>query len=248
MLQKKKLTTSTTRFASIIRIGDYTKFFLQKNFKIKKNKKKNKKKFYNTVNPSVTLNSFTNYSNVVVKPLFSKKPYKLFFFVKSIYNNILTIPGIDLLLSGSKTFNLTKDFFFKKINYLGSQIFLGDLPYTLHVSCISNNYNNKWTYSLSGGTFITKLKAKKTVKLIFVELPSLKRYLFFKKTKCFIGKNTNFFSNKFIEGKWGFSIHKFKKICVRGVAMNPVDHPNGGRTKAKQPEKSPWGWIAKHNK
>ena len=112
MLQKKKLTTSTTRFASIIRIGDYTKFFLQKNFKIKKNKKKNKKKFYNTVNPSVTLNSFTNYSNVVVKPLFSKKPYKLFFFVKSIYNNILTIPGIDLLLSGSKTFNLTKDFFF----------------------------------------------------------------------------------------------------------------------------------------
>jgi len=26
---------------------------------------------------------------------------------------------------------------------------------------------------------------------------------------------------------------------VRGVAMNPVDHPNGGRTKAKQPELSP---------
>ena len=32
------------------------------------------------------------------------------------------------------------------------------------------------------------------------------------------------------------------------MAMNPVDHPNGGRTKAKQPEKSPWGWIAKHKK
>jgi len=26
---------------------------------------------------------------------------------------------------------------------------------------------------------------------------------------------------------------------VRGVAKNPVDHPNGGRTKAKQPELSP---------
>jgi len=25
------------------------------------------------------------------------------------------------------------------------------------------------------------------------------------------------------------------------VAKNPVDHPNGGRTKAKQPERSPWG-------
>ncbi len=30
--------------------------------------------------------------------------------------------------------------------------------------------------------------------------------------------------------------------------MNPVDHPNGGRTKAKQPEKTPWGWVAKNSK
>jgi ribosomal protein L2 len=35
---------------------------------------------------------------------------------------------------------------------------------------------------------------------------------------------------------------------VRGVAMNPVDHPNGGRTKSCSPELSPWGWIAKKNK
>ena len=30
-----------------------------------------------------------------------------------------------------------------------------------------------------------------------------------------------------------------KLLTVRGVAKNPVDHPNGGRTKAKQPELSP---------
>lgn len=74
-----------------------------------------------------------------------------------------------------------------------------------------------------------------------MELPSTQTYFFFKTTRCFIGKNTNFFNNKFIEGKWGFSLHKSKTLTVRGVAMNPVDHPNGGRTKAKQPEKSPWG-------
>jgi large subunit ribosomal protein L2 len=72
-----------------------------------------------------------------------------------------------------------------------------------------------------------------------VKLPSGKLYYFIKTTRCFIGKSFNFFNNKFIEGKWGFSLHKKKKISVRGVAMNPVDHPNGGRTKAKQPEKSP---------
>jgi ribosomal protein L2 len=31
------------------------------------------------------------------------------------------------------------------------------------------------------------------------------------------------------------------------VAMNPVDHPHGGRTKVSQPEVSPWGWVAKNN-
>lgn len=46
----------------------------------------------------------------------------------------------------------------------------------------------------------------------------------------------------------GFLHKAKKKITVRGVAKNPVDHPNGGRTKAKQPELSPWGWIAKRNK
>ena len=86
---------------------------------------------------------------------------------------------------------------------------------------------------------MVKLKAKKTVKLILMQLPSMQTYLFFKNTRSFIGKNTNFFNNKFVEGKWGFSLHKTKLITVRGVAMNPVDHPNGGRTKAKQPEKSP---------
>jgi ribosomal protein L2 len=30
--------------------------------------------------------------------------------------------------------------------------------------------------------------------------------------------------------------------------MNPVDHPNGGRTKTVRPERSPWGWVAKIKK
>ena len=38
------------------------------------------------------------------------------------------------------------------------------------------------------------------------------------------------------------------KPVVRGVAMNPVDHPHGGRTKTNQPEVSKWGWVAKHSR
>ena len=35
---------------------------------------------------------------------------------------------------------------------------------------------------------------------------------------------------------------------VRGIAKNPVDHPNGGRANTKGSFKTPWGKIAKNNK
>ena len=35
------------------------------------------------------------------------------------------------------------------------------------------------------------------------------------------------------------------KSVVRGVAMNPVDHPHGGRTKAIKYPRTPWGKTTK---
>ena len=168
--------------------------------------------------------------------------------MKTLFNKQILLPGIENLLPGKKVFNLTLDIIIKKTFYIGSQAYLQDLPYYTFISSLSNNTSKKLTFVRSSGTYGVKLKGKKTVKLILVKLPSGKIYLFFKRTECFIGKNYNFFNNKFIEGKWGNSIHTTKTLAVRGVAKNPVDHPNGGRTKAKQPEKSPWGWIAKKKK
>jgi len=37
-----------------------------------------------------------------------------------------------------------------------------------------------------------------------------------------------------------------KKATVRGVAMNPVDHPHGGQSKAIRYQRTPWGHTAKH--
>lgn len=246
MLQKKIYITPTTRFASVINIYDYNYYktaFLKKKFI-----QATKKIFYNHRNILVTHNLLLNFASVVHNYLYNKKPYQLFLQVKSIFNQNLIMPGVEFINPGRKIYNLTSNILFKKIFYLGSQIFLKDLPYHLLVSFLTNNNNNKWTFIKSSGTYGTKLKGKKSIKLILVKLPSTKVYLFKKCTKCFIGKNYNFFNNKFIEGKWGFSLHKTKQLSVRGVAMNPVDHPNGGRTKSKQPEKSPWGWIAKNRK
>lgn len=207
-----------------------------------------KKLFFEHKAISITANWKLNTTTVTTNLIYNKKPYQLLFKTKSIYNQTIIVPGTENLLPGVVLYNFTKNIEFSNPQYIGSQILLELLPYHSFISFLSNNQNNKWTFIKSSGTFGMKLKAKKTVKLILVKLPSEIVYHFIKNVRCFIGKNYNFLNNKFIEGKWGYSIHKKKKITVRGVAMNPVDHPNGGRTKAKQPEKSPWGWIAKQSK
>ena len=49
-------------------------------------------------------------------------------------------------------------------------------------------------------------------------------------------------------GKAGASAWEGRRPKVRGVAMNPVDHPMGGgegKTSGGRPSCSPWGWYTK---
>jgi large subunit ribosomal protein L2 len=46
-------------------------------------------------------------------------------------------------------------------------------------------------------------------------------------------------------GKAGRNRWLGKRPKVRGVAMNPVDHPMGGDTSGGRPSVSPWGWPSK---
>jgi len=56
---------------------------------------------------------------------------------------------------------------------------------------------------------------------------------------CIVGKNSNILNKKKIIGGAGFKKKLGFRSSVRGVAMNPVDHPHGGRTKTNKPERSP---------
>lgn len=46
-------------------------------------------------------------------------------------------------------------------------------------------------------------------------------------------------------GKAGRSRWLGRRPKVRGVAMNPIDHPMGGDTSGGRPSVSPWGWPSK---
>ena len=49
-------------------------------------------------------------------------------------------------------------------------------------------------------------------------------------------------------GKAGRKRHMGVRPTVRGSAMNPVDHPHGGRTNGGRQPVSPWGWQTKGKK
>ncbi|MGI9535383.1 MAG: 50S ribosomal protein L2 [Thermodesulfobacteriota bacterium] len=67
------------------------------------------------------------------------------------------------------------------------------------------------------------------------------------KCSATIGKVGNSEHELITIGKAGRNRHRGKRPHVRGVAMNPVDHPHGGgegkATKGNPHPVSPWGWI-----
>ena len=64
-----------------------------------------------------------------------------------------------------------------------------------------------------------------------------------------LGRNNGLFNKYRVFGSQKFySLKKKKRHSTRGIAMNPVDHHNGGRTKSKAPFYSKYNRIAKKGK
>lgn len=84
-----------------------------------------------------------------------------------------------------------------------------------------------------------------------LKMPSGELRLVSKKCMATIGSVSNAEHSKVVIGKAGRNRWKGKRPRVRGVVMNPVDHPNGGgEAKSKggggrQMLVSPWGQLAK---
>lgn len=177
---------------------------------------------------------------------FRTTPLREFSYIKTLYNVLKLTKKTPCFYPGFTLQHFTS---VSSIKGLTSQITpLWLVPLNLSISFIFNHSNKKPTFATSSGVVATKRKLDKKTKLFIIILPSLKQQFLPKHTLCTLAPTTNLLINKQVEGKWGTFVTFKKHIVVRGVAQNPVDHCNGGRTKAKQPELSPWGWIAKHSK
>ncbi len=102
-------------------------------------------------------------------------------------------------------------------------------------------------YAVSGGTFCYFLNKDEEKNYITIKLPTGAIKFITADAFVTLGRNSNILNFKQCPGKAGIIRSLGFRPTVRGVAMNPVDHPHGGRTKTNRPEVSPWGWITKKN-
>lgn len=119
-------------------------------------------------------------------------------------------------------------------------------PFEIFFNLTDTFYKNK--YARAAGVYCKLITINFNKNLVLIELPTFVRKLIKFNTLVTKGRSSNIFHKNEIFGKAGYSRLLNIRPTVRGVAMNPVDHPHGGRTKTNSPEVTPWNKIAKYNR
>lgn len=142
---------------------------------------------------------------------------------------------------GYKVYSFFSNISRSNITFAGNIVFLSFLKQNDIIYSIYSKNRTKCFYAKSAGTFC-KLKYRTHSKDFFViTMPSGEKKTIPVSLCVSIGRNSNVKHKKEVIGSAGYNRHLGIRPTVRGVAMNPVDHPHGGRTKTSQPEVSPWG-------
>ena len=181
---------------------------------------------------------------------FNKYNKKLYTIVTDSTNNNVITPskyGLDIgHICNNYYYNLV---LFKKVDNLNiNRTFLtycasGTLVYYIinAFSCVK--------LATSNGVFAVVYKQSRDCNLTKIKLPSGDFKFVPSMSDTYIGRNGNIYAKYIVWGSWGFKFsHKHHRPVVRGVAMNPIDHPNGGRSKVKTPFRNKYNKIAKKGK
>lgn len=125
---------------------------------------------------------------------------------------------------------------------IGHSLKVAQIPVGVPIHNISLKEKKPSVVCRSAGTFAKIIK--KNIKKTYIRLSNFKSLIV--SSECFatigIVSNENYFLNTV--GKAGRSRWLNKRPRVRGVAMNPVDHPHGGgegKTSGGRMSVSPWG-------
>ena len=122
---------------------------------------------------------------------------------------------------------------------LGYRLRLKNIPVGALINNIALNQNAVTQYIRAAGTYGQLLQ--KNNNICKIKLPSGILLNLLPNSFATIGILTNLHNNKLIYGKAGYNRLRGFKSKVRGIAMNPVDHPHGGRSNGGCHPMTPWG-------
>ena len=126
---------------------------------------------------------------------------------------------------------------------LGNRTKLEHIPTGSIIHSLSLNENNKTLFARSAGTFCQLIQ--KSSDSCKIRLPSGSIISTSPSSFATLGVVSNSQYNLTCTGKAGRNRLKGIRPTVRGIAMNPVDHPHGGRTNGGRPSVTPWGLPTK---
>jgi len=187
---------------------------------------------------------------------FKKKFNNIFGLVRRVEYNPLQKSGLmlinylngilvyNLLMKGIKLGHIINDYS-ADLNF-GSTYYLNQIPNGCFISQIELDYNKGLQLVRSPGSKALLLGKEKGIALI--KLPSGKIKKFTTNCRALIGiLALNF--KKLIRRKAGTNVLNNLKPIVRGVAMNPIDHPHGGgqgkTSGGRKMSVSPWSKYTK---
>lgn len=144
-----------------------------------------------------------------------------------------------------------KGFGFEEFLQPGNGFCLSDIPVGSMIYGLESRPQSGEIFIRSAGSFGICLGFSGDAKYVIVELPSKERRMFLNSCGIKLGRVSN-------EKHWLMRLKNAgarrllgRRPHVRGVAMNPIDHPHGGgegKTSAGRHPVSPWGVLAKGKK
>jgi len=153
--------------------------------------------------------------------------------------------------STTETHKLFSFFFFnkhkrlKKIKLKSLSLMLCQIKKLSFVSCLELIPGAGAKYSRSTGTKAKVIKFDGETHSVLVQLPSKIKKIFSYYSFVLTGPLALPENKRYMNTKAGYWRAFGCKPTVRGVAMNPVDHPHGGRTCTVKYPRTPWGKTTK---
>lgn len=251
-LLKKKSTSNSSRHKIII---DNTE--LSKKTRIVKTTLKGFKRFYgrssgngritvrrkgggSVCNYKKILPVETNHDSIVLTSLYDLKKASslslMFDLKKKTFFNLSSVKSVlpgTLVCSNPEKNNL----------FLGDRSFLKNIPVGSIICNLSIKNASKIQYVKSSGTFGQIIQMDREFSKI--RLPSGSSIRVSINSTATLGRINNDSHKLVCIGNAGRSRRFGNRPKVRGIAMNPVDHPHGGRTNGGRPSVTPWGLPTK---